>query len=101
VYKRADGSAGNSGIPGTSETTQEKPDSAYEKDIRTYGSDGLSFIISGGGPAKNVKFDGKEYPPAGASPAAGSATSARRLGAHSIELTKKLKGKIVETREIA
>ena len=47
-----------------------------------------------------MKFDGKEYPPAGPSPAAGPATSARRLGDHSIELTKKLKGKIVETREI-
>ena len=100
VYKRAEGSASNSGIPGTWETTQEKPDSAYEMEIRPYEGDGLSFIISGGGPASNVKFDGKEYPPAGASPAAGSATSARRLGDHSIELTKKLKGKIVETREI-
>jgi hypothetical protein len=69
-------------------------------EIRPYEGDGLSFIISGGGPANNVKFDGKEYPPAGASPAAGPATSARRLGDHSIELTKKLKGKIVETREI-
>jgi hypothetical protein len=47
-----------------------------------------------------VKFDGKDYPPAGASPAAGSATSARRLGDYSIELTKKLKGRIVGTREI-
>jgi hypothetical protein len=100
VYKRAEGSAGNSGIPGTWETTQEKPDSAYEMEIRPYEGDGLSFIISGGGPANNVKFDGKEYPPAAGDPAAGPATSARRLGDHSIELTKKLKGKIVETREI-
>ena len=69
-------------------------------EIRPYEGDGLSFISSTGGPANNVKFDGKEYPPAGASPAAGSATSARRFGDHSIELTKKLKGKIVETREI-
>src|SRR5690242_14602087 len=100
VYKRADGSVSNSGIPGTWETTQEKPDSAYEMEIRPYEGDGLSFIISGGGPANNVKFDGKEYPSAGASPAAGPATSARRLSDHSIELIKKLKGKIVETREI-
>jgi hypothetical protein len=99
VYKRAEGSASNSGIPGTWETTQEKPDSAYEMEIRPYEGDGLSFIISGGA-ANNVKFDGKEYPPAGASPATGSTTSARRLGDHSIELTKKLKGKIVETREM-
>ena len=100
IYKRADGSASNSGIPGTWETTQKKTHAAYEMEIRPYEGDGLSFIISGGGPASNVKFDGKEYPPAGASPAAGPATSARRLGDHSIELTKKLKGKIVETREI-
>ena len=100
IYKRAEDSATSSGIPGTWETTQEKPDSAYEMEIRPYEVDGLSFMISGGGPASNVKFDGKEYPPAGASPAAGSVTSARRLGDHSIELTKKFKGKIVETREI-
>jgi hypothetical protein len=100
VYKRAEGSASNSGIPGTWETTEEKPDSVYEIEIRPYEGDGLSFINPGGQPAKNVKFDGKDYPPAGASPAAGSVTSARRLGDHSIELTKKLKGKIVETREI-
>jgi hypothetical protein len=101
VYKRADKSAGNSGIPGTWETTEEKMDTAYEMEIRPYENDGLTFQVSGGGPANNVKFDGKEYSAAGASPAPGSATtSARRLGDHSIELTKKLKGKIVETREI-
>jgi hypothetical protein len=100
VYKRAEGSASNSGIPGTWETTEEKAD-PFEIEIRPYEGDGLSFISSFGGPANNVKFDGKEYPPAGASPATGSTTSARRLGDHSIELTKKLKGKIVETRELA
>jgi hypothetical protein len=98
VYKRAEGSASNSGIPGTWETTEEKAD-PFEIEIRPCEGDGLSFS-SGGAPANNVKLDGKEYPPAGASPAGGSTTSARRLGDHSIELTKKLKGKIVETREI-
>jgi hypothetical protein len=101
VYKRAEGSAGNSGIPGTWETTEEKVDSAYEIEIRPYEGDGLSFMISPSGPASNVKLDGKEYPPAGSGAAPGTATtSARRLGDRSIELTKKLKGKIVETREI-
>jgi len=101
VYKRAENSASNSGIPGTWETTEEKMDTAYELEIRPYESDGLTFQISGGMPPTNVKFDGKDYPPAGASPAAGSTTSARRLGDHSIELTKKLKGRIMETREIS
>jgi hypothetical protein len=100
VYKRADNSAGSSGIPGTWETTEEKMDTAYEIEIRPYENDGLTFQVSGGVPPSNVKFDGKDYPPAGANPAAASTTSARRLGDHSIELTKKLKGKIVETREI-
>lgn len=100
VYKRAEGSASNSGIPGTWETAEEKMDTAYELEIRPYESDGLSFTISGSGSTNNVKFDGKEYPSTAAGPAAGSATSARRLGDRSIELTKKLKGKIVETREI-
>src|SRR5262249_32529783 len=77
VYKRAEGSASNSGIPGTWETTEEKAD-AFEIEIRPYEGDGLSFS-SGGAPANNVKLDGKDYPPAGASPPPGSATSARRL----------------------
>jgi hypothetical protein len=100
AYKRAQGSESSSGIPGTWETTEEKPESAYEIEIRPYEGDGLSFINPGGAPATNVKFDGNDYPPAGASPATGSATSARRLGDHSIELTRKLKGRIVGTREI-
>ena len=100
VYKRGENSASNSGIPGTWETTEEKADTAYEIEISPYEGDGLTFQVSGGVPASNVKFDGKDYPPAGANPAAGSTTSGRRLGDHSIELTKKLKGKIVETREI-
>src|SRR5215467_588516 len=60
VYKRAEGSASNSGIPGTWETTEEKPDSAFEIEIRPYEGDGLSIISPGGGPAKNVKLDGKD-----------------------------------------
>jgi hypothetical protein len=100
VYKRAEGGASNTGIPGTWETTEEKADAAYELEIRPYESDGLSFLVSGGAPANNVKLDGKDYPSAGASPDVGSTTSARRLGDHSIELTKKVKGKIIETREV-
>lgn len=96
VYKRAEATAGGSGIPGTWETTEEKAD-PFEIEIRPYESDGLSFLSPGGGPTTNVKFDGKDYPP---SPAAGSTTSGRRVGDSSIELTKKLKGKIIETREI-
>lgn len=98
VYKRADNSASMSGIPGTWETTEEKMDTVYELEIRPYESDGLTFQISGA-PASNVKFDGKDYPPTTAD-AAAPTTSARRLGDHSVEVTKKLKGKVLETRDI-
>src|SRR5262249_52390897 len=80
VYKRAEGSASNSGIPGTWETTEEKPESAYEIEIRSYEDDGLSFISSCGQPPKNVKLDGKAYPSARASPTARGGRSAPRLG---------------------
>jgi hypothetical protein len=100
VYKRAETSASKSGVPGTWETTEEKLDTAYEIEFRPYEGDGLSLLNSIGAPPKNLKLDGKDYPTAGADPAQGSATSARRLGDHSIELTRKLRGKIVETREI-
>src|SRR5262249_4198007 len=51
AYKRAEDSASSSGIPGTWETTEEKPESAYEIEIRSYERDGLSFINPGGAPA--------------------------------------------------
>jgi hypothetical protein len=100
VYKRAEGSASNSGIPGTWETTEEKPDSVYEIEFRPYEGDGLTFITPGGQPPRNLKLDGKDYPSTGATAAPDSTTSARRLGDHSIQLTKKLKGKITSTSEI-
>ena len=99
VYKRAEGSANNSGIPGTWETTEEKMDTAYELEIRPYQGNGLTFQVSGA-PAINVKFDGKDYPPATAQDVT-ITTSGRRLGDQSVELTKKLKGKTLETRDVA
>ena len=51
IYKRAEGSASSSDIPGTWETTEERAD-PFEIEIRPYEGDGLSFISSGGAPAK-------------------------------------------------
>ena len=99
AYKRAEGSASGSEIPGTWETTEEKLESAFEIEIRSYEGGGLS-LSSGGAPATNLRFDGKDYPPAGANAPSGSTTSSRRPGDRSIELTKKLKDKITETREM-
>jgi len=96
VYRRA---AGNSGIPGTWETTDMKVDGVHELEIRPYDSDGLSFI-SDSAPLKNIKFDGKEHldPATGAS--LGAASLGHRIDERSLEFTNKIKGKIVQTRQM-
>lgn len=63
--------------------------------VRPYGSNGLSFTIPSRWIIK-AKFDGKDHPNAGA----GSALSARRLNAHAVEIIRKSKGKITQTRQI-
>jgi hypothetical protein len=49
---------------------------------------------------KNVKFDGKDYPNEGPNAAPGSASSARLVSRHVVQMTDKVKGKIVDTRKI-
>jgi hypothetical protein len=95
LYQRA---AGNSGIPGTWETTDVKLDAVYELEIRPYDNDGLSFI-SNAAPPRNIKFDGKEHldPATGAS--LGAASLGRRIDERSLEYTNKIKDKIVQTRQ--
>ena len=96
LYKRT---AGESGIPGTWETTDVKVDSVIELEIRPYENDGLSFI-STGAPPKNIKFDGKEHldPATGASP--GTAFLGHRIDERSLEYTSKIKDKIVQSRQL-
>ena len=92
LYRRA---AGESGIPGTWETTDAKLDSVYEMEIRPYDTDGLSFISSSA-PQKNVKFDGKEH----LDSATGPAFLGHRIDERTVEYTSKINGKIVQTRQI-
>lgn len=97
VYRRA---AGNSGIPGTWETTDAKLDAVYELEVRPYDKDGLSFISSDSASPKNIKFDGREHldPATGAS--LGVAFLGHRIDEHSLEFISKIKGKIVKTRQM-
>jgi len=96
VYQRAAGSESTSGIPGTWETTDEKVDSVYEVELHPYEGNGLSLMVSGS-PAAELRLDGKEYPSTGPSAAPGATTLSRRIDARTIELTSKLKGKILRT----
>ena len=47
-----------------------------------------------------MRFDGNDYPNVGANVPTGSASSARRVNEHTLEVTNKLNGKVTDTQEI-
>lgn len=96
VYKRA---AGTSGFAGTWESTSETVNFVFVLKIQPY-EEGLSIIDPSEEVTKNVKFDGKDYPNVGANAAPGSASSARRVDKHTLEMTDKFKGQVTDTQEI-
>ena len=67
--------------------------SVFVLQVRPYEKNGLSFIDPPQEETKNVKFDGKDYP----NVASGSASSLRRVNAHTLEMTDKFSGKITGT----
>ena len=92
VYERT---AGDSGIPGTWETTDVKIGTVYELEIRPYQTDGFSYIAAGA-PAKNITFDDKEH----VDPTTGAAFFGHRIDERSVEFVTKIKGKVVQTRQL-
>jgi hypothetical protein len=98
VYNRA---AGASGFEGTWESTSATLNSVYVIKVQPYEGDGISFIDSSEGVTQNVKFDGRDYPNVGPSARPGSTSSARRMRERTVELTDKIGGKVVDTREIS
>jgi len=99
VYKRT---AGTSGFPGTWESASEEvdSDSAYEFQIEPYQGDGLSFTTPAGHEIQNMRFDGKDYPDSGPIVSPDSASSGRRLNEHTLEMTDRIKDKVMDSREI-
>jgi hypothetical protein len=97
VYERTTGS---SGFTGTWDSASEELNSVIELEIQPYQGDGLSFNGSIYGWAKNMKFDGHDYPDLRPNAAPGSASSGRRMNQRSLEITDKFQGKITETRRI-
>jgi hypothetical protein len=97
VYKRT--SAG-SGFPGTWESTSEQVNSVFQIQIQPYEGDGLSFITPAEHETQNMKFDGKDYPSVGPDVVPGSASSGRRVNERALEVTDKMKGKVMDTRQI-
>ncbi len=99
VFKRT---AGTSGLPGMWESTSEEvtSDSIYEFEIEPYEGDGLSFITPTLHEIQNMRFDGKDYPDAGPNVIPDSVSAGLRLNEHAVEMTEKVKDKVMNTRKI-
>lgn len=97
VYHRT---AGSSGFAGTWDSAGEQPDSGMELQIQPYEGDGLSINDPANQLITNVKFDGNEHPNGGAGAPPGFTSSGRRVNERSVEITRKLKDKLIDTQQI-
>lgn len=97
VYDRT---AGTAGFAGTWESDSVKVDAALEFQIAAYEEDGLSFVNAAEQTTRNIKFDGKDYPSSGPNVPKDFTTSGHRASALTLQLTDKLAGKIVDTRQV-
>jgi hypothetical protein len=93
VYERK---APGLGFAGTWVSTILAASTAVVLQVRPYESNGLSFIIASEDQTTNVNLDGKYH----ATAPAGSALLGRRLSLHAVEILRKSKGKITQTRHI-
>jgi hypothetical protein len=92
VWKKV---SGGSGWDGTWETTDVKFTSPDEWEIEPYEDDGLTFNTPAYKDVLSMKFDGKDYEEKGPDVAPGSASSGKRVNAHTLEITDKVKGQVM------
>ena len=85
-----------SGWGGTWESTDVKISSPDEWDIEAYDVDGLTFNTPAYHDTLSLKFDGKDYEEKGPTVAPGSASSGKRVDAHTLEVTNKVKGEVMD-----
>jgi hypothetical protein len=97
VYKRTEGT---SGFPGTWESITEQVNSTFEIEIQPWQSDGLSFIYPASEITKSMNFDGKDYPGSGPNVPLGYTSSAHRVDEHTLQMTDKMNGKLMDTERI-
>jgi len=88
-----------SGIAGTWQSTQAQW-AVTDWEIKRWGTDGLSFITPAYSEQLNLKFDGKDYSDHGPRVAPGSTSCAKRTDRATIEITDKLKGKVLDTQTL-
>jgi len=93
VMKKISGGAGWSG---TWEDTDVKLNSPDEWEIQSYGGDGLTFASPAYKDTLSIKFDGKDYEEKGPNVAPGSSSSGKRVDAHTLDVTDKVKGDVMD-----
>ncbi len=91
--------AGTTGFAGTWESTSVKIGSPQEFDIQPYESGGLSFVTPAERDTLSMKFDGKDYTETGPNVAPGSTSSGHRTDAHTLEVTDKVQGEVMDTTQ--
>ena len=93
--KRTAGSG--TGLAGTWESTEIKVGSPTVIEIASWEGDGYSLKNPTYMSMTNFKLDGKDYTPKGPQVSKDTTLSGKSAGAHKMELTHKLKGKMIET----
>jgi hypothetical protein len=87
---------GGSGWTGTWESTKVDFSAPDEWRIDPNGTDGLTFNTPAYQDTLSMKFDGKEYSEKGPQVAPGSTSSGKRIDPHTLDVTDKVKGKVVD-----
>lgn len=92
VRTRPDASSGLAGAWTAWKVSLSAPD-LFE--IRASGGDGQTVIVPALHGSVRLMFDGRDYPLRGAGVPEGATQSGRRIGARSLEITDKIKGRVV------
>ena len=91
--------SGSSGFAGTWQVEDLKISSPSLLQIETFGTNGLAVSFPGDKVTMNVGMDGKETPVEGPTVLKGATVSAKRINPHSIKVTDKLNGKMMDTTD--
>ncbi len=85
-----------SGWGGTWESIDVKFTSPDEWDIEAYAGNGLTFNTTAYQDILSMKFDGKDYEEKGPNVAPGSTSAGKRVNPHTLEVTDKVKGQVMD-----
>lgn len=90
-----------SGWTGTWESTDVSFDSPGTWEIKPYGTGGLTFYVAEYDDTLNINFDGKDHSEKGPRVAPGSTSSGKRIDANTLDVTDKIKGKVMDRTKFA